>query len=103
MCSAGSLNWSASRPKPGILAVQPKPDGLNIVDRHLQRIARLGAFDKDRAGDRIDLAEIELRRRPRRCCRPCKLAARGIDAFELDRRAGRHPLGRGEIALFQPK
>src|SRR5471032_1045437 len=27
--SFGSLNWSASRPKPGILAVQPQPDGLN--------------------------------------------------------------------------
>src|SRR6478609_3843744 len=29
MCSAGSGNWSASKPKPGMLAVQPKPDGLN--------------------------------------------------------------------------
>ena len=29
MFSAGSLNWSASSPKPGMFAVQPKPDGLN--------------------------------------------------------------------------
>ena len=26
--SAGSANWSASRPKPGMLAVQPNPDGM---------------------------------------------------------------------------
>src|SRR3546814_732588 len=26
--SAGSLNWSASRPKPGMLAVQPQPEGV---------------------------------------------------------------------------
>ena len=30
MFSAGSLKSSASRPKPGMFAVQPKPDGLNI-------------------------------------------------------------------------
>ncbi len=30
MWSAGSGNWSASRPKPGMLAVQPTPDGMNL-------------------------------------------------------------------------
>ena len=29
MCRAGSLNWSASRPNPGIFAVQPQPEGPN--------------------------------------------------------------------------
>src|ERR1700749_1238101 len=29
MCNAGSLKSSASRPKPGMLAVQPQPDGVN--------------------------------------------------------------------------
>ena len=69
MCSAGSLNWSASRPKPGMFAVQPKPDGLN-ADRDLQRVARLGAVDEDRAGDRIDLAEVELADVGERCSPP---------------------------------
>ena len=27
MCSAGSVNWSASSPKPGMFAVQPTPVG----------------------------------------------------------------------------
>src|SRR5471032_1351210 len=29
MCSFGSGNWSASRPKPGMLPVQPQPEGAN--------------------------------------------------------------------------
>ena len=28
--SAASVNWSASRPKPGMFAVQPKPEGLKL-------------------------------------------------------------------------
>src|SRR3954467_14651551 len=28
MLIAGSLNWSVSRPKPGMFAVQPQPQGL---------------------------------------------------------------------------
>ena len=28
MCSAGSVNWSASSPKPGMFAVHPAPEGV---------------------------------------------------------------------------
>jgi hypothetical protein len=34
-CKAASLNWSARRPKPGILAVQPKPEGAKCSIRTL--------------------------------------------------------------------
>src|SRR5690606_20596439 len=56
--------------------------------RHLQRIARFGAVDVHRAGDRIDAREIEslevrLGRFPR------ELPGRGIDRLELDRLARR--------------
>jgi hypothetical protein len=102
MWSAGSAKSSASRPKPGMLAVQPKPDGLNVLDRHLERIARLGALDEDRPGHRVDPVEVEARDVGDGAVGR-KLAAGGVKAFELDRRAGRHPLGRGNRELSQPK
>ena len=63
-----------------------------LADRDFQRVARLGAFHVDRAGDRIDPAEIEVRDVGDRARRG-ELAGRSVDALELERRAGRHPRG----------
>ena len=58
-CSAGSLNWSASSPKPGMFAVQPKPDGLNASIVTFSASPGSAPSTIDRPGDRIDLAEVE--------------------------------------------
>ncbi|MGW8172436.1 MAG: hypothetical protein ACWGHV_12820 [Stutzerimonas stutzeri] len=87
-----------------MLAVQPKPDGLNAVDRDLEHIARFMApstntgpltgliWSKAMLGDVGDDGALG-----------CELAARRIMTFELERRAGRHPLDRGKAELSQPK
>ena len=61
--------------------------GVELVDRHLQRIAGLRALDVDRSRHRIDPAEVEVRQRLQRCIR-ADLAAGGIQAFEQDGLAG---------------
>jgi hypothetical protein len=53
-----------------MLAVQPMARRFEATDRDLQRIAGLGTFDIDRAGDGIDLAEIERVQRLERGIRP---------------------------------
>ena len=59
--SPGRETGSASRPKPGILAVQPQPDGLN--DSTVTFSASPGAAPSiaDRPGHRIDTREIDFR------------------------------------------
>ena len=60
MRSAGSVKSSASRPKPGMLAVQPQSAGLEVQQLDLQRVAGLGALDRDRPVDLVDPAEVEV-------------------------------------------
>src|SRR5262245_55902267 len=48
MLSSGSGNWSANKPKPGITAVQPQPDGVN--DSILTLSASPGSAPSTRTG-----------------------------------------------------
>src|SRR5690606_9547280 len=65
---------------------------LELLDRDLQDVARLGAFHVNRAGDRIDLAEIEVLDALDRAFRS-KLSAGGVLALKVDRGARNNTLG----------
>src|SRR6185312_16889044 len=62
---------------------------LELMDRDLQRVTRLGPIDIDGAGDRIDLGEVERRDVGNRAVR-LEMAGAAVDALELQARAGRH-------------
>jgi hypothetical protein len=73
----------------------------------LERIARLGAFDADRASHLVDLGEVEVREVGGRRCR-ADLAVAGVERVELhhaaardaeQRRDGRIP---GKVPLVAP-
>src|SRR5690606_20631798 len=53
MCRAGSLNWSASRPKPGMFAVQPQPQFSK--PRKVMRKASPGSAPSTSMGPRVGL------------------------------------------------
>ena len=63
---------------------------LERLDRHLQRVARLGAFDVDRPGHRVDLAEVEPGHVGDRAVGR-QLTAGSVEALELDRRTRARP------------
>ena len=69
--------------------------------RDLERVARLRAVDLDRAGDRVDAAEVELRRDRRRS----RCARAGPTTHRRSRTARSRParcVRQGAKALFQP-
>ena len=76
--------------------------GLEALDRDLERVARLGAVDEDRAGDRVDLAEVE------RCdvgdgARRAKLARRSNRGTRTRSSSPAPPARPGRSELSQPK
>ncbi len=71
---------------------------MKLADRDLQRVARLGSFNEDWSGNRIDLAEIKIGERFKRRV-AADLAAGGIHAFEQDRFTGLCCQGRRKIAV----
>ena len=58
-----------------------------MAEGDLQRVARPGALDVDRPGDRIDLAEVERLDALHRGA-ATKLAGGGVETLEMDRLAG---------------
>src|SRR6188508_3454045 len=60
MLIAGSLNWSASRPKPGIFAVQPQPQGLKST--RVTLIASPGSAPSIAIGPRVGFTLEKSRR-----------------------------------------
>jgi hypothetical protein len=59
MCSAGSVKSDGQQAEARHDRGPGPARGLELEQRDLQRIAGLGAIDVDRAGDRVDQAEVQ--------------------------------------------
>src|SRR5882724_3072203 len=57
ICRPGSLNWSVSRPKPGMFAVQPQPEGAN--DSSVTLIASPGSAPSTYTGPATGLTRAK--------------------------------------------
>ena len=91
----------ASRPKPGMSAVQPQPDGTTASMRTRTASPGCGAVDEDRAGDRIHPREIEPLELVGLGAR-LDLAAARIERLELDAVAGGDPEDRRQRVVPAP-
>ena len=84
-----------------MLAVQPQSAGPEVEQVDLERVARLGALDRDRAVDLVDALEVEPREVVDRRRRG-QLAAARVEAVERDR-AARRTVAIGGIAGSQAR